>query len=428
MFDLFPSDHSKNSLLSAQKLAAERAVIRDDFAPIKLIAGADQAFAGDMMLSGIVVLDYPSLEIAERVFSIEQVIFPYMPTFLSFREGPAIMSAFEKLKNRPDILMVDGAGINHPRRAGIATHVGVALDVPTIGITKKLLCGSGEEPVDTGEAVPLSFEGRQVGWMLRSSKRSRAIFVTPGHRVSLDNAFFHKVQPIRKTLPCFQAHLEHFYAGIDGTGIFYHLICICIYSLCYIYLIYDNQVCRTEYQRMLFDNVVPLANTYDHYSFVFAKFVISRADEVAHVLDEQQVKGIKWQVAQTMLYQMGIEMALFSCVKSHGRNAVFFEPRCINACDHVPGNGAYPETIAEFLYRLLYQQRFSRADGTHYVECCHAMSFKRIAVAAGYSGVHFKDIVSYSYFFGRMHDHIILIFEIKRKAEMLVALFSRLVW
>jgi deoxyribonuclease V len=151
MSDLFPSDHSRNSLLSAQKLAAERAIIRDDFTHIKLIAGADQAFAGDMMLSGIVVLDYTSLEIVERVFSIEQVIFPYIPTFLSFREGPAIMSAFEKLKNRPDILMVDGAGINHPRRAGIATHVGVALDVPTIGITKNLLCGSGEEPVDTGE-------------------------------------------------------------------------------------------------------------------------------------------------------------------------------------------------------------------------------------------------------------------------------------
>ncbi len=164
-----------------------------------------------MIFSGIVVLDYPSLEVMERVFSIEQVIFPYIPTFLSFREGPAIMSAFEKLKNRPDILMVDGAGINHPRRAGIATHIGVALDVPTIGITKKRLCGSGEEPVEVGEASPLLYD-----------------------------AFFHKVHPIRKTLPCFQAHLEHFYARIDGTGILYHLICICVYSLCYIYLIYDN--------------------------------------------------------------------------------------------------------------------------------------------------------------------------------------------
>lgn len=185
MFDLFPSDHSRNSLLSAQKLVAERAVIRDDFASIRLIAGIDQAFAGDVILSGIVVLDHTSLEIVERVFSIEKVKFPYIPTFLSFREGPVIMSAFGKLKSRPDILMVDGAGINHPRRAGIATHIGVALDVPTIGITKKLLCGSGEEPVDTGEAAPLSFEGRQVGWLLRSSKRSRAIIVAPARLAHL---------------------------------------------------------------------------------------------------------------------------------------------------------------------------------------------------------------------------------------------------
>lgn len=213
MSDLFPSDHSRNSLLSAQKLAAERAVIRDDFAPIRLIAGADQAFAGDMILSGIVVLDYPSLEIVERVFSIEQVIFPYIPTFLSFREGPAIMSAFEKLKNRPDILMVDGAGINHPRRAGIATHVGVALDVPTIGITKNLLCGSGEEPVDTGEAAPLSFEGRQVGWMLRSSKRSRAIFVAPGHRVSLESSLSIVRSCLRGHKLPEPARLAHLYAN-----------------------------------------------------------------------------------------------------------------------------------------------------------------------------------------------------------------------
>lgn len=131
---LIPSDYRRSILLEAQKLVAERAIISDDFAPIRLIAGVDQAFAGDFILSGIVVLDYVSHEIVEQVHSIEKVTFPYIPTFLSFREGPAIVSTFRKLKNRPDILIVDGAGINHPRRAGIATHVGVALDVPTIGL------------------------------------------------------------------------------------------------------------------------------------------------------------------------------------------------------------------------------------------------------------------------------------------------------
>lgn len=213
MSDLFPSDHSRNSLLSAQKLVAERAVIRDDFTKISLIAGVDQAFAGDMIFSGIVVLDYASLDIVERVFSIEQADFPYIPTFLSFREGPAIMSAFGKLKNHPDILMVDGAGINHPRRAGIATHIGVALDVPTIGITKKLLCGSGKEPVEAGEAAPLSFEGRQVGWLLRSSKRNRAIIVAPGHRVSTESSLSIVRSCLRGHKLPEPARLAHLYAN-----------------------------------------------------------------------------------------------------------------------------------------------------------------------------------------------------------------------
>lgn len=177
-----------NSLLAAQRIVAEKAVIRDEFTTIRLIAGADQAFTGDFILSGIVVMDYASLEIVERVCSVERVNFPYIPTFLSFREGPAIVSAFRKLKNRPDIMMVDGAGINHPRRAGIATHIGVALDVPTIGITKKILCGTGEEPIQVSEAAPLLYESIKVGWLLKSSKRARAIIIAPGHRVSLESS------------------------------------------------------------------------------------------------------------------------------------------------------------------------------------------------------------------------------------------------
>ena len=124
----------------------------------------------------------------ERAHSIHPLSYPYIPTFLSFREGPAIVSAFKKLKTPPDILLVDGAGINHPRGAGIAAHIGVALNVPTIGITKKILCGSGDEPSQVGEANPLIYEGRKIGWLLKSSNRSRAIVVAPGHRVSLGSS------------------------------------------------------------------------------------------------------------------------------------------------------------------------------------------------------------------------------------------------
>ncbi len=188
MSDFFPSEHSRESLLAIQKRVAEIAIAKDDFGELRLIAGVDQAFMKDRIISGIVVLDCNSLESVERVYSIQQVSFPYIPTFLSFREGPAIVSAYKKLKRKTDILLVDGAGINHPRRAGIATHIGVALNVPTIGITKRILCGSGDEPSQVGEVNPLIYEDRKIGWLLKSNKRSRAIVVAPGHRVSLDSS------------------------------------------------------------------------------------------------------------------------------------------------------------------------------------------------------------------------------------------------
>jgi deoxyribonuclease V len=137
--DFFPSDTSRESLLAAQKLVADLVITEDDFGKLRQIGGVDQAFMDDKIISGIVVLEYDSLEVVGRVHSIQPVNYPYIPTFLSFREGPAIVSTFKKLKTPPDILLVDGAGINHPRRAGIATHIGVALDVPTVGITKKIL-------------------------------------------------------------------------------------------------------------------------------------------------------------------------------------------------------------------------------------------------------------------------------------------------
>ncbi len=186
--DFFPSHTSRESLLAAQKLVADLVITHDDFDELRLIAGVDQSFIEDIIISGIIVLKYNSLEVVKRVYAIQPVNYPYIPTFLSFREGPAILSAFKKLNASPDILMVDGAGINHPRRAGIATHIGVALDVPTIGITKNILCGEGKEPAQAGEVNPLIYEGKKVGWLLKSTTRSRAIVVAPGHRVSLDSS------------------------------------------------------------------------------------------------------------------------------------------------------------------------------------------------------------------------------------------------
>ena len=158
--DLFPSDTSRNSLLAAQKRVAESVIVKDEFSKIRMIAGVDQAFIDDTIISGIVVLRYDSFEIVERVHSIQHATYPYIPTFLSFREGEIIVNTCRKLNTTPDLLMVDGAGINHPRKAGIASHVGVALDLPTIGITKRILCGSGKEPINVGEATPLFYKNQ----------------------------------------------------------------------------------------------------------------------------------------------------------------------------------------------------------------------------------------------------------------------------
>lgn len=207
---LFPTDQSTPSLLHAQEIVRQRAILHDDYAALRLVAGVDQAFMGDTIISGIVVIDYGSLDVVEEVYHKGTVEYPYIPTFLSFREGPAITSAYGKLRHTPDILMVDGCGINHPRGAGLATHVGVALDVPTIGVTKNILCGKADqEPVKVGDVSPLTFKSRQVGWLIRSCQRCRPIVVAPGHRIGMGNALEvtkYMLRGHKLPEPCLLAH------------------------------------------------------------------------------------------------------------------------------------------------------------------------------------------------------------------------------
>ena len=206
---LFPSDLSTPSLLHAQEQVRQRTVLHDDHATPRLIAGVDQAFQGDAIISGIVVMDFESMDVVEEVHYEGTVEYPYIPTFLSFREGPAIVSTFGKLYHTPDILMVDGCGINHPRGAGLATHVGVALDVPTIGVAKNILCGQGTEPLKVGDVSPLVFEGRQVGWLIKSCRKCRPIVVAPGHRVGMEGALEitkHMLRGHKLPEPCLLAH------------------------------------------------------------------------------------------------------------------------------------------------------------------------------------------------------------------------------
>lgn len=212
--EFFPEESTRENLLKVQHMVAKRAIIKDDFKDIRFIAAVDQAFFDNRIISGILIMDFGSLEITERAFSIQPVSFPYISTFLSFREGPEIVNAFRKLKTRPDLLLIDGAGINHPRGAGLATHIGVALDVPTIGITKRILCGEGAQASNVGEASPLVYNDKAVGWLLKSSKKCKPIVVAPGHRVSLESSLSIVKACIRGHKLPEPARLAHEYANM----------------------------------------------------------------------------------------------------------------------------------------------------------------------------------------------------------------------
>ncbi len=151
------------------------------------VAGVDQAFLGNRIISGAVLLG-ESLEVISRASCILKESFPYIPGYLFFREGPAAIKAVKRLSVRPTLLFVDGCGINHPRMAGLASFIGVLLDIPTIGITKNVLCGDSELPERAGDASPLIYNGVQVGHLLKSMADCRPIVVAPGHRVSMSSS------------------------------------------------------------------------------------------------------------------------------------------------------------------------------------------------------------------------------------------------
>jgi deoxyribonuclease V len=164
-----------------------------------LVAGADAAFDLQQrrVFASVVVLAFPSLEPVETVAHQERLSFPYVPGLLSFREAPALLHAFEKVRHNPDAVFIDGHGLSHPRAAGIACHIGVCLDKATIGCAKSLLFGIHRSPGPSrGATTPLyDVKGRVIGAVVRTRSRVRPIFVSVGHRISL-------AQAVQLTLAC----------------------------------------------------------------------------------------------------------------------------------------------------------------------------------------------------------------------------------
>lgn len=182
-WDLSPKD-----AIEIQKQWSRRVVTTDQFGPVRRVAGVDVGFEDNNQVTraAIVVLSYPELAPLDSALVKIPTSYPYIPGLLSFREMPAILKAYEQLQLKPDLLLCDGQGTAHPRRFGIACHLGVWLDVPSIGVGKTRLVGSHDAlPDEKGAWVPLLDKGEQVGAVLRSRKGVKPIYVSTGHRVSL---------------------------------------------------------------------------------------------------------------------------------------------------------------------------------------------------------------------------------------------------
>ncbi|HJT72384.1 MAG TPA: deoxyribonuclease V [Chitinophaga sp.] len=174
-----------------QNQLREEIRIRERNFPIDIIAGADISFNkfSTTVYAGIVLLRFPSLLPVAYSLVKKEVLFPYVPGYLAFREVPALLGAWEQLAVKPDLLVVDGHGIAHPRRMGIAAHFGVLAQVPAIGCAKKVLCGGYEEPgLQQGSQSPLIYKDEVVGVALRTKNAVKPVYVSPGHKMDVPGA------------------------------------------------------------------------------------------------------------------------------------------------------------------------------------------------------------------------------------------------
>jgi|SRR3989338_6240545 len=160
---------------------SSKVIIKDSFKEIKTIAGCDQIVLENEIHSCVVVCDFENMSIIEKTFANRKVEFPYIPGFLAYRGAPVIIDAFSKLKKKPDLLLVDGNGILHPRRFGIASYLGIALNIPSIGVAKKLLIGRVEK-----ERILVADELRGVKF--EAKKGANPVYVSPGHNISVQSS------------------------------------------------------------------------------------------------------------------------------------------------------------------------------------------------------------------------------------------------
>lgn len=177
--------------IAIQQELRKKVITTDDLGTVKYVAGVDAAYIeGDSITrAAVAVLSFPNLQVKDSAIAIRPTSFPYVPGFLSFREVPAVLDALEKLSITPDLIICDGQGIAHPHRFGLACHLGILTEIPTIGAAKTLLIGKHAElPLERGSWQPLIDNGETIGAVLRTQKGVKPVYVSGGHRVSLPTA------------------------------------------------------------------------------------------------------------------------------------------------------------------------------------------------------------------------------------------------
>jgi len=189
-----PNHPWAKTLAEAKAIQAQlrsHVICQDHFGPVRYVAGTDVGFEDHYKVTkaAVAVLQFPSLELVEHQVVRSPTVFPYIPGFLSFREVPALLQAFAQLSTLPDLILCDGQGLAHPRRFGLACHLGVLLDRPTIGVAKSRLMGTHADVSWTKGSYAWLYDGEEViGAVLRSRDRVKPIYVSIGHRISLETA------------------------------------------------------------------------------------------------------------------------------------------------------------------------------------------------------------------------------------------------
>lgn len=186
-----PINMTPQRAIAIQRGLRSRVVTSNRLGTIQYVAGVDVGFENNGKTARAAICSYEvaGLKQIEAVTARQKTVFPYIPGLLSFREIPAILAAVEKLKTKPDLLLCDGQGIAHPRRLGIATHLGLIIDIPAVGVGKSRLTGTHGIPPDRkGQWVPLMDGDEQIGCVLRTRENVNPVYVSPGHRIDFETA------------------------------------------------------------------------------------------------------------------------------------------------------------------------------------------------------------------------------------------------